>query len=77
MDGSGRPYSDREANEAAQMQAAAHLVREVPGTPAGVAAVVAHTLYTAAVELLNGRVLPVEVRRAALHTVREVNATVA
>lgn len=42
--------------------------------PAGVAAAVAHMMYAAAVELLSGRALPVESRRAALHLAREVNS---
>lgn len=72
---SGRPYSSREEQEAQQMYAAAETSRTLEQVPRPIRAALAHTLYAAALELSNGRVLPVEVRRAAMHVLKAIQET--
>lgn len=68
-----RPYSSSEDQEAREMLAGAEATRTLPGVPRPIQAALAHTLTAAALELSNGRVLPVEVRRAARHVLKAIN----
>ena len=69
----GRPYSSVEDEQARAMQAAAEKVGDIPGVPRPIWAAIGHVLFAVATELANGRRLPIEVRRAALHMVRAID----
>ncbi len=69
-----RPYSDTEAEEAHSMSSAADQLDQL-GLPRALRAAIAHTLHAAALELNNGRPLPLEVRRAARHIVQAIDET--
>jgi hypothetical protein len=55
------------------MQAAAERAILIPGIPRPIWAAIGHVLFAVATELANGRRLPIEVRRAALHMVRAID----
>ena len=55
------------------MQVAAEKVGNIPGIPRPIWAAIGHVLFAVATELANGRRLPIEVRRAALHMVRAID----
>lgn len=67
-------YSVQKADEARVCKQQLTVSGEISDVPGGVAAAVPHTMYAAAVELLNGRVLPVVVRGAALYMVQKGSA---
>jgi hypothetical protein len=69
----GRPYSSIEDEQARDMQAAAERASVIPGIPRPIWAAIGHVLFAVATELANGRRLPIEVRRAALHMVRAID----
>ena len=69
----GRPYRSVEDEQARDMQAAAEKVGNIPSMPRPIWAAIGHVLFAAAMELANGRRLPIEVRRAALHMVRAID----
>jgi hypothetical protein len=66
------PDNNAEIEEARSMAAAVDQLDHL-GLPRGLRAAVAHALHAAALELNNGRPLPLEVRRAARHLVEEIN----
>jgi hypothetical protein len=60
-----RPVGDREAAEARALHLIGELVGDYPGIQdAGVAGKVAQVLHATAIELGNGRSVPIEIRRA-------------
>jgi len=69
----GRPYSFVEDEQARDMQAAAEKVGNIPGIPRPIWAAIGHVLFAVATELANGRRLPIEVRRAAVHLVPAID----
>ncbi len=58
------------------MLAAVDKVGQIEGIPRPIWAAIGHVLYTVSTELANGRRLPIEVRRAALHMVRAIDDSV-
>ncbi|GAA1178169.1 hypothetical protein [Pseudonocardia alaniniphila] len=73
MTQAGQPYSSVEDEQARAMRAAADRASLIPGIPWPIWAAIGHVLFAVATELANGRRLPIEVRRAALHMVRAID----
>jgi hypothetical protein len=71
----GRPYSSVEDEQARDMQAAAEKIGNIPGIPRSIWAAIGHVLYAVSAEMANGRRLPIDARRAALHMVRAIDET--
>jgi hypothetical protein len=73
MSQAGWPCSSVEDQQARAMQAAAERASLIPGIPRPIWGAIGHVLFAVATELVNGRRLPVEVRRAALHMVKAID----
>ncbi|MEU9819229.1 hypothetical protein ACIGG9_15940 [Pseudonocardia alni] len=71
----GQYYDEIAAEQAREFRASAEVVRSMQELPRPLRAAVSHVLSAACTELANGRVLPIEIRRAVRHVqkaVREV-----
>ena len=69
----GRPYSSTEEQQARDMQAAAERANLISGIPRPISAAIGHVFYAVSTELANGRRLPIEVRRAAIHLMKAID----